>query len=146
MAMKFLRPFLFFITLYFSTKTFAVEITSITCDPARSEAHQVVLEFVRPVDPLKPFLGFLYFSAKLSVYKNSAKVYENPSIRLSPEVYTTDINLFGEASGVYLRLYPQTDSVGQFTNYTGKLFINDLDVKAYFNFNDVGDQPGLHCY
>ena len=143
--MKFFRSFLFLITLYFTTKTFAVEITSITCDPARSNAHQVVVEFVRPVDPLKPFIGFLYFSAKLSVYKNSVKVYELASVRLSPEVYTTDINLYGEAAGVYLRLYPQIDSAGQFTKYTGKLFINDLDVKAYFNFNDLEGHPGLDC-
>lgn len=144
--MKFLRPFLFLISLHFTTQTLAVEITSITCDPARSHTHQVVVEFVRPVDPLKPFIGFLYFSAKLSVYKNSVKIYENPSVRISPEVYTTDLNLYGEAAGVYLRLYPQINNAGQYTKYTGKLFINDLDVKAYFNFNDLEGHPGLDCH
>lgn len=65
---------------------------------------------------------------------------------MTPEVYTTDINLFGEAAGVYLRLYPQIGAEDEYTHYTGKLFINDLNAKADFNFNNHGDKPGLECH
>lgn len=64
---------------------------------------------------------------------------------MTPEIYTTDINLRGDADGVHLRLYPQTSSAGEYTHYTGQVFINNLDAKAYFNFKDLGEQPGLYC-
>ncbi|AZZ36347.1 hypothetical protein CIK05_05930 [Bdellovibrio sp. qaytius] len=143
--MKIFSLFFFVTILTIATKTFATEVNSITCKPAKSAEHTVVVSFFRPVNPLSPFVGFLFFSANLAVYKNSVKIYENKNLRMTPEVYTTDINLFGEAEGVYLRLYPQTDSQGEYTHYTGKLFVNDLDAKAYFNFNDIGEQPGLNC-
>lgn len=133
-----------FIILTFALQTLAAEIKTLTCTTAKSEIHSVVIEFPRNVNPLSPFIGFLSFTASLSVYKYDVKVYQHKNIRITPEVYTTDINLRGDAEGVYLRLYPQIKE-GEFSHYTGQLFINDLNQKAYFNFKDADDQPGLNC-
>lgn len=143
--MKFIRFIFFVLTLAAATRTFALELSSMNCQTAKSAHHKVVVSFLHPVDPLNPFIGFLLFSATLAVYKNEVKVYENKNLRMTPEIYTTDINLRGDAEGVYLRLYPQISSEGEFTHYTGQVFINDLDARAYFNFKDIGDQPGLDC-
>ncbi|MCM2353160.1 MAG: hypothetical protein NDI63_06035 [Pseudobdellovibrio sp.] len=128
----------------FTTKTFATDVKTLTCSTAKSEIHSVVVDFPRSVNPLSPFIGFLSFTATVSVYKYDVKVYENKNVRVTPEVYTTDINLRGDAEGLYLRLYPQVVE-GEFSHYIGQLFINDLDKKAYFNFKDISDQPGLDC-
>lgn len=128
----------------FTTKTFAAEVKALTCSTAKSEIHTVVVDFPRLVNPLNPFIGFLSFTATVSIYRYDVKVYENKKVRVTPEVYTTDINLRGDAEGVYLRLYPQVKE-GEFSHYTGQLFINDLDQRAYFNFKDVEEQPGLDC-
>lgn len=143
--MKLLKTTLYVLILTMATRSFAVELNSIKCQTAKSANHTVEISFLRSVDPLNPFIGFLFFSAKLTVFKNEVKVYSNPSLRITPEIYTTDINLRGDAAGVYLRLYPQTSNEGDYTHYTGQVFINDLDARAYFNFRDIGDQPGLYC-
>lgn len=132
------------LTLAFTTTAFAAEVKTLTCSTAKSEIHSVVVDFPRAVNPLSPFIGFLSFTASVSVYKYDVKIYENKNVRVTPEIYTTDINLRGDAEGVYLRLYPQMNE-GEFSHYTGQLFINDLDKKAYFNFKDFEDQPGLDC-
>ena len=142
--MKFMRLLFVILATVFTTKTFAAEVKALNCSTAKSEIHTVVVDFPRSVNPLSPFIGFLSFTATISVYKYDVKVYENKNVRITPEVYTTDINLRGDAEGVYLRLYPQVVE-GEFSHYTGQLFINDLNVKAYFNFKDMADQPGLDC-
>ncbi|WP_409479854.1 hypothetical protein [Pseudobdellovibrio sp. HCB154] len=142
--MKSMRLLFIILTTVFTAKTFAAEVKTLTCSTAKSEIHSVVVDFPRSVNPLSPFIGFLSFTATVSVYKYDVKVYENKNVRVTPEVYTTDINLRGDAEGVYLRLYPQMLE-GEFSHYTGQLFINDLDKKAYFNFKDIDDQPGLDC-
>lgn len=143
--MKYLKVLFFVLTLTITTRAIAVEVKSLTCQTAKSADHTVVINFFRPVNPLSPFIGFLFFGAELSVYKNNSLVYENKNVRMTPEVYTTDINLRGDTDGVYLRLYPQTTAKGEFTHYTGQVFINDLNTKAYFNFRDIDSQPGLYC-
>ena len=142
--MKFIHFLLIALILTLSLYTFAAEVKSLTCTTANSEIHKVVVDFPRAVNPLSPFIGFLSFTASVSVYKYDSRVYQHKNVRVTPEVYTTDINLRGDAEGVYLRLYPQVIE-GEFTHYTGQLFINDLNQKAYFNFKDIGDQPGLDC-
>lgn len=139
-----MRLFFIMLVMAFATNAFAAEIKTLTCSTAKSEIHKVVVDFPRSVNPLSPFIGFLSFTATVSVYKYDVKVYENKNVRVTPEVYTTDINLRGDAEGFYLRLYPQLVE-GEFSHYTGQLFINDLDKKAYFNFKDFEDQPGLDC-
>ncbi len=143
--MNILKFLILVLILTISNKASAVALNSINCKTAKSEDHTVAISFFRPIDPMHPFIGFLFFSATLSVFKNDVKVYENKSLRMTPEIYTTDINLRGDTDGVHLRLYPQTSTEGEYTHYTGQVFINDLDAKAYFNFKDLGDQPGLYC-
>ncbi len=143
--MKILRFIILVLILTVATETFAVELKSINCQTAKSANHTVAVSFFRPIDPLNPFIGFLFFTAKLSVFKNKILVYENINVRMTPEIYTTDLNLRGDANGVHLRLYPQTTNEGEFTHYTGQLFINDLEARAYFNFKNEGETPGLDC-
>lgn len=142
--MKIMHLFFVILVTLFTTNTFAAEVKTLTCSTAKSEIHTVVVDFPKLVNPLSPFIGFLSFTATISVYKYDVKVYENKNVRVTPEVYTTDINLRGDAEGVYLRLYPQVVE-GEFSHYTGQLFINDLDKRAYFNFKDAEEQPGLDC-
>lgn len=143
--MKILKYVFLVLILTTTSKALAIEINAIKCKTAKSAEHTVEISFFRPVNPLKPFIGFLFFTANLSVFKNETKVYQNLNIRMTPEIYTTDINLRGDANGVYLRLYPQITNDGEFSHYTGQVFINDLDKRAYFNFRDSDDKPGLYC-
>lgn len=143
--MKIIKFLVLVLILTISIKASAITLNSMNCQTAKSAEHTVGISFFRPIDPLKPFIGFLFFSATLSVFKNNVKIYENSNLRMTPEIYTTDINLRGDASGVHLRLYPQITNEGEFINYTGQVFINDLEARAYFNFKNEGEKPGLNC-
>ncbi|UOE99939.1 hypothetical protein [Bdellovibrio reynosensis] len=126
-----------------ATPAFASAVTSITCVPSFDPDFKVQVRFSSNIDPLNPFVGTYTSSAVLKVtQKNSRQAYE-VTVRTSPESRGTN-DLRGDAEGVYLKLYPQTEN-GQFTHYTGQLFVNDLNVRAYFKFINEGNEPGLVC-
>ncbi len=130
-------------SLFFFETSFAM--TMVTCTPTRNSTYQINIIFPRDTNPLHPFVGFLNFMATVQIFNPQNQLeYENKKIRVTPEVYTTDINLRGDAEGVYLRLYPQITN-DQFTHYTGQIFINDLDTKNYYNFRSSDSAPGFVC-
>lgn len=122
----------------------ATTVQNLTCVPSKDSGIQVQISFYKGIDPLHPFIGVYDFGATLRVsQKSSNRVYEN-SLRVTPELNYHDDKLRGDAEGVYLRLYPQKSN-GEFSHYTGQLFVNDLNVKAYFNFSNANGRPGLVC-
>lgn len=131
-------------SLLFSAQVFAIQ--NVVCIPAQKPNVKILVTFNKNIDPAKPFIGSYNWGATLTITQTgSPKVYENKTVRMAPEVYYSDINLRGDAEGIYLRLYPHFDSNNNFTNYDGQLFINDLDYKIYFNFIDRDGVPGLTC-
>ncbi len=131
-------------TLAFSMSVFAVQ--TVECTPGQNPNIKLVINFSRNIDPAKPFIGTYDWGASLKViHPVASKNYENKKLRITPEVYYSDISLRGDAEGVYLRMYPHFDEQGLFLNYTGQLFVNDLDVRAYFNFTDRDGVTGFIC-
>lgn len=121
-------------------------VRTLNCTPAINDRLSLEITFSKDINPEKPFIGFNEFGATLKVKKqNSNQSYTNSNVRITPEIYTTDLNLRGDAAGIYLRLYPQFDGHNAFTHYTGQVLINDLDVRAYFNFSNSYGQPGFVC-
>lgn len=121
-------------------------IRTLDCTPAIDDRLNLEIIFSKNISPEKPFIGFNEFGATLKLKKlTSNQTYTNSNIRITPEIYTTDINLRGDAAGIYLRLYPQFDNHNVFTHYTGQVLINDLDVRAYFNFSNSYGRPGFVC-
>lgn len=138
-----MKSFICMLTLL-AFPAFASAVTSLTCVPSYDPDFKVQVRFSSNVDPLNPFVGTYTYSATLKVtQKNSRLAYEVP-VKISPESYAGTNDLRGDAEGVYLKLYPQTSN-GQFTHYTGQLFVNDLNVRAYFKFINEGNEPGLVC-
>lgn len=136
--------FLILSTILFSANAFAIQI--VECTPGQNPNIKVIVTFYKDINPAKPFIGSYNWGATLKVIPpNPSKNYENKTIRMTPEVYYSDISLRGDAEGIYLRLYPHFDNNNNFTNYEGQVFINDLDYKAYFNFIDRDGVPGLTC-
>ena len=130
--------------LCFSMQAYAVQ--NVVCTSSQKPDVKVLVTFYKDIDPAKPFVGSYNWGATLTIVKdNSPKVYENKTLRITPEVYYSDINLRGDAQGVHLRLYPLFDGDNIFKNYKGQLFINDLDHKVYYNFIDRDGVPGLTC-
>lgn len=135
---------LFFCCLILSKNSYGLNNTA--CTPSRNPSYQINIIFPRDVNPLHPFVGFLNFMATVQVINSNNQLeYENKKVRITPEVYTTDISLRGDTEGVYLRLYPQITNE-QFTHYTGQLFINDLDTKSYYNFKNTDAAAGFLCH
>lgn len=133
-----------FFALAFSVNAFAV--SKVECTPGKNPDVKLIISFSRNIDPARPFIGTYEWGASVKVvHPNTSKNYDNRNLRITPEVYTTDINLRGDAAGVYLRMYPQFNEREQFVNYTGQLFINDLDARAYFNFTDRDGITGFIC-
>lgn len=134
-------------TLMFSFITLnAHAVRTLNCTPSVDDRLSLDITFSRDITPERPFVGLYEFGATLKVKRqNSNQTYTNSNVRMTPEVYTTDTNLRGDAAGVYLRLYPHFDGRNVFTHYTGQVLINDLDVRAYFNFTDSYGQPGFVC-
>lgn len=121
-------------------------VRTLNCTPSVDDRLSLDITFSRDITPERPFVGLYEFGATLKVKRqNSNQTYTNSNVRMTPEVYTTDTNLRGDAAGVYLRLYPHFDGRNVFTHYTGQVLINDLDVRAYFNFTDSYGQPGFVC-
>ena len=121
-------------------------VRTLNCKPSIDDRLSLDITFSKDISPEKPFIGFYEFGATLKVKRqNSNQTYTNSNVRITPEVYTTDTNLRGDAAGIYLRLYPHFDGRNVFTHYTGQVLINDLDVRAYFNFTDSYGQPGFVC-
>ena len=119
-------------------------VQNITCVPSKDSGVKVQISFYKGIDPLHPFIGVYDFGATLRIsQERSTRIYEN-SLRVTPETTYHDDKLRGDAEGVYLRLYPQKSN-GEFSHYTGQLFINDLNVKAYYNFSNANGRPGLVC-
>lgn len=122
----------------------AATVQNITCVPSKDPSTKVQISFYKSIDPLRPFIGVYDFGATLRISREgSSRIYEN-AVRVTPEVSYHDDKLRGDAEGVYLRLYPQQAN-GEFLQYTGQLFVNDLNVKAYFNFSNTNGRPGLVC-
>lgn len=127
----------------------AFAFTRLDCRPYSSDFRkeiQIEVLFGRSIDPLHPVIGNYYVTAELRVKeKNSRNTYVRPDVQLYPEKGTADTNLRGGATGmVHLRLNPQFKD-GIFVAYFGDLFVNDLDVKAYFNLVGSGSEPGMYC-
>lgn len=138
------KPFIILLSLIFSAQVFAVQ--NVVCIPAQKPNVKILVTFNKNIDPAKPFIGSYNWGASLVITQaGSPKVYENKSVRITPEVYYSDINLRGDAEGIYLRLYPRFDADNNFTNYDAQLFINDLDAKVYYNFIDRDGVPALTC-
>lgn len=139
-----MKTLLVLIALTFSLSAFAVQ--TVECTPGQNSNIKLIVTFVKNIDPAKPFIGSYNWGASLKViHPQASKNYENKNIRMTPEVYYSDISLRGDAEGIYLRMYPHFDDNGVFLNYTGQVFINDLDYKAYFNFIDRDGVPGFTC-
>lgn len=141
------RSFLALIALAFALPAQAVKIQKLEC--FAQNKTKVEVTFVRAIDPLNPWIGTYNFGAQLEVF-SSRGVYGRADMRMSPLQYTTDLDMRGDAAGldggaVYLRLAPIVTEGNFSGHYRGQLFVNDLDAKAYFNFKDVGNQPGLTC-
>lgn len=135
--------FTLFLSLSFSAQVFAVQ--TVVCTPAQKPNIVVTVIFNKDIDPKKPFVGTYNWGATLKIAVPGKPEYINSSVRMTPEVYYSDITLRGDAPGVHLRMYPHFDSETHFTNYEGQLFLNDLDYKIYFNFIDRDGVPGLTC-
>lgn len=134
--------FIILSSLLFSAQVFAVQ--TVECFPAQKDI-KVTVTFNRDINPAKPFIGSYKWGATLKISSPGKPEYVNKSVRMTPEVYYSDISLRGDTEGIYLRLYPHFDSDNNFTNYDGQLFINDLDYKVYYNFIDRDGVPGLTC-
>lgn len=132
------------LSICFSAQAYAVE--NVVCLSSQKPDVKVLVTFYKDIDPAKPFIGSYNWGATLTIVRdNSPKIYQNKTLRITPEVYYSDINLRGDAEGVHLRLYPLFDDNNNFKNYKGQLFINDLDHKVYYNFIDRDGVPGLTC-
>lgn len=126
----------------FAGPVYAAKIQKLSC--RAWDSTQIEIVFSRPVEPLVPFTSY-EFGAQLEVFSKRG-VYGRADVRITPLKTTHDADLRGDAGGaVFLRLIPML-SKNEFTGkYSGQLFINDLDAKAYFNFKDTGSLPGLLC-
>jgi hypothetical protein len=129
-------------TLALALPVQAAKIQKLSCRAVDQTPVEIV--FARAINPLVPFTSY-EFGARLEVFSKRG-VYGRTDIRITPLKTTHDFDLRGDAGGaVYLRLTPvviQNEFAGK---YTGHLFINDLDAKAYFNFKGTDSQPGLLC-
>jgi hypothetical protein len=130
------------LALAFALPVQAAKIQKLSC--RAWDSTQVEIVFNRPVDPLVPFTSY-EFGVQLEVFSKRG-VYGRADVRITPLKTTHDFDLRGDAGGaVFLRLTPgliQNEFSGK---YTGQLFVNDLEAKAYFNFKDTGSLPGLLC-
>lgn len=131
------------LSFLFSLQAFAVQ--TITCTPSSNPNVKLSVTFHKDIDPAKPFIGSYNWGAVLKIARPGKPEYVNSKVRMTPEVYYSDISLRGDAEGIYLRLYPHFDGNDKFVNYDGQLFINDLDYKVYYNFIDRDGTPGLVC-
>ena len=139
-----MKHFLTLSLFLFSTQIFAIQ--KVICKPTQNPKIEVVVTFYKDINPLTPFIGSYNWGATLNITHPQNNVnYENKTVRISPEVYYSDINLRGDAEDVYLRLYPHFDEDNNFINYTGQLFVNDANYKVYYRFVDHDDLPGLVC-
>lgn len=132
------------VALLFAVPSLASAVTSITCVPARDTDFRVQVNFNRDINPLIPFIGVYEFGAALKITQKNSRYAYQINLRMSPEENYQSDKVRGDAENVYLKLYPQQKN-GQFSHYTGQLFVNDLNVRAYFNFMDLGSEPGLTC-
>ncbi|WII70660.1 hypothetical protein QJS83_09335 [Bdellovibrio sp. 22V] len=124
----------------------AASIQRLTCIPSFTDDTKIEIVFSRSIDPLKPFIGTYNWPAALKIsHPGTTQGYTRQDVTITPEITYDDINLRGDAGGyVYLRLYPEIKN-GVFVRYTGQLFINDLDVRAYYNFKSYNGVPGFIC-
>lgn len=137
--------FIILSSLLFSAQVSAVQ--NVVCTPTQKPNVKILVTFNKDINPARPFIGSYNWGATLIITQaGSPKVYENKSVRITPEVYYSDIKMRGDAEGIYLRLYPKFDADNNFTNYEGQLFINDLDYKVYYNFIDRDGAPALTCH
>ncbi|KYG63251.1 hypothetical protein AZI85_04235 [Bdellovibrio bacteriovorus] len=133
------------ILIALSSSSALASVTRLICIPSQNDDVQIEVLFNKAIDPKTPFIGSYNFGATLIVKeKGFAQNYTNSNIRMTPEVYYSDISMRGDAEGVYLRLYPQFKG-SEFSHYTGQLFVNDLETRDYFNFRDSGAGPGFSC-
>lgn len=138
----FMKYLIVLLGLVFAGPIQAAKIQKLSC--RAWDTTQVEIVFSRPVDPLMPFTSY-EFGAQLEVFSKRG-VYGRADIRITPLKSTHDFYLRGDAGGaVFLRLTPMLNQNEFSGKYSGQLFVNDLDAKAYFNFKDTGSLPGLLC-
>jgi hypothetical protein len=130
------------LALAFALPVQSAKIQKLSC--RAWDSTQVEIVFNRRVDPLVPFTSY-EFGAQLEVFSKRG-VYGRADVRITPLKTTHDFDLRGDAGGaIFLRLTPGLTQNEFSGKYTGQLFVNDLDAKAYFNFKDTGSLPGLLC-
>jgi hypothetical protein len=134
--------------LFLSVQASAVH--KLVCVPGYEEMRKdavIEVTFTYNIDPLKPFVGRYEMGAELK-FKDlvTHQLYTRPDLVMRPESGTADVSMRGGAAGmVHLRLSPVIKN-GAFTGrYTGDLFINDLNVRAYYNLVGTSKEPGILC-
>ncbi|QDK39485.1 hypothetical protein [Bdellovibrio sp. NC01] len=134
----------------FAVPVMAVSVTQVNCKTIEGRETVRIL-FDKSVNPAQPWTGFGYFGASLEVkVVNSRQSYKRSDVRMSPIKSYDDVDMRGDAQGfdggaLYLQLYPEIVN-GQATGkFTGQLFVNDLDARAYYDFRSEGRTPGLVC-
>lgn len=120
-------------------------VTQLHCTTIDQDAT-VRVQFDKAVDPANPWIGWTMIHSVIEVRPaRSPQVYRK-EIVITPLNGVRSPDMRGDATeAVYLRLSPVLAS-GQATGeYTGQLFINDLDLRAYYRFLNDGTEPGLRC-
>lgn len=132
-------------TLFASTSS---AVQSLKCTSPQDQSKVVFLFFQKDIDPAHPLIGrfSLGFDLKI-VSQKGTNLYQRSNLRLISIKGTSDPNLMfdNENIGVYVRLYPQFISQ-TFDKYHAQIFINDISVKAYYNFSNSEYGPGLICH
>jgi hypothetical protein len=131
---------------FFAASLFAnASVTNLRCTTIDQDAT-VAVSFDRAVEPANPWIGWTMINSVIEVRPhNSAQVYKK-DIVVTPLNGIQSPDMRGDATdAVYLRLTPILVNGKATGEYTGQLFINDLDVRAYYRFMNDGSEPGLRC-
>lgn len=134
------------LTCFLISSHAAFALENIVCIPTKDTTKTLLMRFHKNIDPSRPIIGGYSLGMDLEIHSATKILYTKNDLRLVPIKNYSDFNLKfdNENIGVYLRLYPQF-SEGTFVNYLGQIFVNDLSVRAYFNFKDSQSGPGFIC-
>jgi hypothetical protein len=141
-----MKQLIAFLALSWASIFAKAAVTQLHCTTIDQDAT-VHVQFDKAVDPANPWVGWTMFHAVIEVRPaRSAQVYRK-EIVMTPLNGIQSAEMRGDATeAVYLRLAPVMVN-GQATGaYTGQLFVNDLDVRAYYRFMNDGAEPGLRCH
>lgn len=134
-----------FLALSLASVLAQAAVTQLHCTTIDQDAT-VRVQFDKAVDPASPWVGWTMIHGRIEVRpRQSAQVYRK-EIVITPLNGVQSPDMRGDATeAVYLRLSPVLAG-GQATGeYTGQLFVNDLDVRAYYRFMNDCYEPGLRC-